>query len=133
MSKKSEQSESIPGVYKADELEAMIEMIDAGLWGTKNLSTALHVSQETIIQWKKRPEVQDAHRRAIKKFIRRRTDVEKILSEMEVDTPQEKQNIQITVIPILGGYSALPSNHSHPQDIIAEEADTGSERGDISK
>lgn len=89
MSKDSEQSESLPGIYKTNELEAMIEMIDAGIWGTKNLSTALHVSQETIIQWKKRTEVQEAHRKAIRKFAKRRTDVEKILSELDVETPQE--------------------------------------------
>lgn len=125
MSKYSEQSESSPGIYKTNELEAMIEMIDAGIWGTKNLSTALHVSQETIIQWKKRPEVQEAHRKAIRKFAKRRTDVEKILSELDVETPQEapKTLVQINYQPIFGGLAAngLPANVSNAQDIQPEK------------
>lgn len=125
MSKYSEQSESSPGIYKTNELEAMIEMIDAGIWGTKNLSTALHVSQETIIQWKKRPEVQETHRKAIKKFAKRRTDVEKILSELDVETPQEapKTLVQINYQPIFGGLAAngLPANVSNAQDLQPEK------------
>lgn len=84
-----------PQVYKQVEFNEMIELISSGLWGTTNLSKALHVDITTIVEWKKRPEVQEAHRQAIKKFLRRRTDVEKILSEMDVETPQEPSLTQI--------------------------------------
>lgn len=96
-----------PQVYKQEDLAIMIELVIAGVWSNKNLVTALHISEPTIIEWKKRPEVQDAHRKAILKFVKRRTDVEKILNELEFETPKEDPNtlVQINYQPIFGGKS----------------------------
>jgi hypothetical protein len=83
----------LPDVYKQVELSSMIELIGAGVWRSTNLAKALHIDLSTIAEWKKRPEVQDAHRRAILKFAKRRTDVEKILSELDFETPTEPQGL----------------------------------------
>lgn len=84
---KSDKSDNtLPDIVKKDEFELMLELITQGLWKGVNLAAALHVNQDTITAWKKRPEAKDAHRRAILKFVRRRTDVEKILKELEIET-----------------------------------------------
>lgn len=85
--------DSQPEVYKQAELEAMLQLIDAGVWRSTNLSKALHVDMGTIAIWKDRPEVQEAHKKAIIKFARRRTDVEKILNELDFETPAEPQSL----------------------------------------
>jgi hypothetical protein len=121
----SDKNPSIPSVYKKEELDLMIEMVDAGVWSNKNLVTSLHIDESTVIQWKKRPEVQEAHRKAILKWMKKRKDAEIALREMGLDTPQEapKTLVQINYQPIFGGKSAdaLPTNHSDTQDIRPEE------------
>ena len=84
---KSANSPQKPQVYKEEELEQMIELITNGVWRTTNLSNALHVDRKTIDVWKEFKEVKDAHRKAINKYSRKRTDTENVLKElgMEVD------------------------------------------------
>lgn len=105
-----------PRVYKEEDLALMIELIDGGLWSTTNLSNALHINRETIDIWKERKEVQEAHRKSILKWVKRRKDAEIALREMGVDTPQEapKTLIQVNYQPIFGGKSvdALPADNS---------------------
>jgi hypothetical protein len=93
--KNSANSTDLPQVYKEEELKLMIELIENGLWRTTNLSTALHVDRKTIDEWKQRPEVQGAHRKAILKFVRRRTDTENILKELDVEIQSDPQLTQI--------------------------------------
>lgn len=83
--KPSNQSAVEPKIYKEEEFNLMIELIENGLWRNVNLTKALHVAESTIIEWKKRPEAQNAHRKAILKFIKRRTDAEKILKELDME------------------------------------------------
>lgn len=122
---KSDNSGKLPGVYKQEDLSLMIELILSGLWRTVNLSKALHLDENTITAWKKRPEVQDAHRRAILKFLHKRQDAEKILGELDMETPAEqpKTLVQINYTPIFGGKSvdALSADNSDPQDIQPEK------------
>jgi hypothetical protein len=121
----SEQNSTNSVPYKKEELALMLELIEAGLWRTGNLSKALHVDEKTIVEWKKRPEVQETHRKTILKWVKKRKDSEIALRELEVDTPQEapKTLVQINYQPIFGGKSAdaLPTNHSDTQDIRPEE------------
>lgn len=72
-------------IIKEEEFNLMLELIENGLWRNVNLSRALHVVEETIIKWKKHPKVQEAHRRAILKYARKRTDVDKILKELDME------------------------------------------------
>jgi len=103
----SDKNVANPTVYKKEELTLMIELIEAGLWGSSNLANALHIDRSTVERWKETPEVQEAHRRAIMKFLRKRQDVEKILGELKVETPAEtpKTLIQVNYQPIFGGKS----------------------------
>lgn len=83
-----------PKIYKEEEFNMMLELIENGLWRNVNLSKALHVAEETIIEWKKRQEAQQAHRRAILRYLKKRTDAEKILKELEMDIVPD--TLQIT-------------------------------------
>lgn len=121
----SEDIPSYPPVRKVVELKAMIEMVESGLWQTGNLVKALHVNEDTIVEWKKRPEVQEAHRLAIMKWVKKRKDAEIALREMGMDTPQEapKTLIQVNYQPIFSGESlhALPASNSDQEDIQPEK------------
>lgn len=88
-------STELPQVYKEVDLALMIELILNGLWSTTNLATALHITRDTVIEWKKRPEVQEAHRKAILKFIKKRTDTENVLKELDVEIKTDPTLIQI--------------------------------------
>lgn len=90
----------LPRVNKEQELDLMIELIMNGVYKDTNLATALHVERHTIADWKKRPEVQDAHRKAILKYSKKRTDTEQILKELEMDIEVQPTN-QIQPAPIL--------------------------------
>jgi L-rhamnose isomerase len=83
-------------IYKQEDFDLMLEMIKSGIWKNVNLSRALHIDEDTIAKWKKHQDAIDAHRQAILKFIKRRTDVEKILKELEMevetDIPSLVQN-----------------------------------------
>lgn len=73
-------------IYKEEEYDTMIEMIKAGMWRNVNLVNALHVDEQTILKWKKRPEVIEAHKQTFIKFLKKREDVEKILKEIGMET-----------------------------------------------
>lgn len=90
-----------PKIYKEEEYNLMLEMIRNGLWKNVNLSKALHITEETIIEWKKRPEAIEAHRTAILKFVKRMDDPEKILRELGMDIEQDKALIEnkILILP----------------------------------
>ncbi len=75
----------LPEVYKEEDFKLMLELVQSGIWKNVNLSRALHIDEDTIAKWKKRKEATTAHRQAILKFVKRRTDVEKILKELEMD------------------------------------------------
>ena len=85
---KVEKQDSIPQVYKQTEFNMMLELIEKGIWKNVNLANALHVNVNTITDWKKQPQAEDAHRKAILKYADKRTDVESILRElgMELDS-----------------------------------------------
>lgn len=120
----SDNSDTQPQVYKQEELDLMFELIAAGVWRTTNLSKTLNVDMDTITAWKKRPEVIDARRKALLKFVKRRTDVEKILSELDFETPAEApRNLTLIYQPIFGGLAAngLPANVSNAQDLQPEK------------
>lgn len=87
---KSEKSDKLSQVYKKQEFTSMLELISKGIWKNVNLANALHVSVDTITDWKRSPEAEKAHREAILKFAGRRTDVENILKElgMEIDSTE---------------------------------------------
>jgi hypothetical protein len=91
---KSEEAEKLPRVIKELELKMMIEMVEAGLWTGTNLAKALHVDKDTIGEWKKRPEVIAAHKKAILKFCRKRTDTDKILKELGIEIEPDDLSIQ---------------------------------------
>ena len=103
----SELSAREPEILKTAEYELMLKLIDKGLWRTVNLARALHVDNDTVTAWKKTERVIKAHQDAILKFIGRRKDNEKILDELEVETPKEdpKTLVQINYTPIFGGKS----------------------------
>jgi len=88
--KSSNSSKIEPKIYKEEEFNLMLEMVRSGLWKNVNLVTALHIDEKTIIEWKKRPEVIEAHRSAILKFIKRVDDPEKLLRELGLDIEQDK-------------------------------------------
>jgi hypothetical protein len=125
MSDESELSVKEPEILKKAEYEMGLQFVDKGLWRTRNLAKALSVDEDTITAWKKTKRYQDSYAKAVMKFVARRKDVEVILREMDVDTPQEapKTLVQINYQPIFGGKSAdaLPTNHSDTQDIRPEE------------
>lgn len=77
----------------------MIELIESGIYSTKNLMTALHLCKDTIVRWKKRPEVQLAHRKAILKFSKKRKDPEGSLKELGIEAArvEEKSHIEVTI------------------------------------
>ena len=87
---KSEGSDSLSRVTLKREYKLMLELIDKGIWRTTNLANALHVSMDSVTAWKKTPEAEDAHRKAVLKFADRRVDVENILKElgMEIDSAE---------------------------------------------
>lgn len=87
---KAEKQENIHQVYKQAEFNMMLELIGKGIWKNVNLANALHVNVNTITDWKKLPEAEDAHRKAILKYADKRTDAESILKElgMELDSTE---------------------------------------------
>lgn len=91
---KSANSAELPQVYKENELKMMVELVENGLWSNVNLAKALGVNRDTITEWKKRPEVKKAYRKAILKYTSRRTDVDKILKELEIEIEPDDISIQ---------------------------------------
>jgi len=87
---KAEGSDTLSQVTLKREYALMLELIGKGIYRTTNLAKALHVSLDSITAWKKTPEAEDAHRKAILKFADKRVDVENILKElgMEIDTTE---------------------------------------------
>lgn len=87
---KSEKSDKLSQVYKKQEFLSMLELISKGIWKNVNLANALHVNVDTITDWKRTPEAEDAHRKAILKYADKRTDAESILRElgMELDSTE---------------------------------------------
>ena len=82
-----------PVIYKEVEFNTMIQLIEAGLWRNVNLAKALHVDDNTIRKWKDRREAIEAHQKAILKFVKRRTDAEKILQELEVEVASDPNTL----------------------------------------
>lgn len=81
--------EKLPQVYKEEELKMMIELVEAGLWKNSNLARILNVVDETIADWKKRPEVLTVYRKVVLQTARKRMDVEKRLRELAVESDPE--------------------------------------------
>ena len=88
----------VPQVYKETQLETMIQLIQRGIYSTTNLSTALHIDMSTIVEWKKRLEVKQAHTRSILKHAGNRTDVDGILKELGLETAQREEQSNVRVI-----------------------------------
>lgn len=97
-SKNPSNPSEIPQVYKKTELEVMLELIENGVYSTKNLATALHVDESTVTAWKKRPEVKEAHTKAILKYSGKRTDIDGILKELDLQTAQREEQSTVRVI-----------------------------------
>lgn len=74
------------GIYKTAEYELMLRLIEKGLWRTRNLARAVGVDEDTMTKWKRTKQAQKAYSEAVLKFIGRRKDVEKILSELDVES-----------------------------------------------
>jgi hypothetical protein len=114
-----------PEIQKEEEYSMMLKLIDRGLWRNVNLAKALHVDDETIAIWKKTKPVQKAYQAAVLKYLAKRKDEEKILAELEVDTPQEapKTLIQVNYQPIFSGESlnAIPASNGNAQDLQPEK------------
>src|SRR5690606_16300172 len=91
---KSVKSGKDPQVYKQNELDLMIELIKAGDWKSTNLSKILNLDMNTVADWKKREDVQEAYRLTVLKFVKRRQDPEKVLSELGFDSDPDAPLIQ---------------------------------------
>lgn len=93
----SEKSVTQPQVYKQNELKLFIELVEAGLWRNTNLAKALNIDVDTVADWKKRPEVQEAYRKTILKLVKVRPDIEKILKEMAIESDPDTMTLGLGV------------------------------------
>lgn len=100
MTKKSDNPSKIPRVYKELEYADFIDFIKQGLWrNNKLLAEICSVNEDTINEWKKRPEAIAARKLSLGDALRtfkNRGDIEKRLKEqgMEFDV----QPLQINII-----------------------------------
>lgn len=98
---KSVNSDKDPQVYKQNELELMIELVKAGMWKSTNLSKTLSLDMNTVAEWKKRKDVQEAYRETVLKYIKKRKDPEKILSELDIDSDPEVIDAHLSGLVII--------------------------------
>jgi len=87
-----EVSVKLPQVQKREEFELMCRFIRLGLWGNSNLSRVVGVEWETIKEWKKQPEAQQAYQHACDEVLKKRKkrgDVEKEMKELELDVSND--------------------------------------------
>lgn len=95
---KSASSANVPkDIVKKTEFELMLELVDAGLWRTNNLASALGVNKDTITDWKRRPEAIDMRRNTIKRYLKRRIDAEKVLKELDMETDVDEMKIGVQI------------------------------------
>lgn len=100
MKKTPHNSAELPRVYKEEEYGLMCQFIQKGLWSNSNLSRVVGVDRETISDWKKRPEAQQAYRQACEEVLkkrRRRGDVEKEMRELDLDVTNDILDINYKV------------------------------------
>lgn len=120
MSESPQNPSNRPQVYKEAEFTLMCEFIQAGLWRTTNLARVCNVSRETIDDWKKRPEAQEAYQKAAREIVNKRKkvgDPEKIMKEMALEVDVNQLDVTSGGKPLLGGLSvnAIPNNDSNTQ------------------
>jgi hypothetical protein len=106
-----------PEIYKEEDFDLMLKLIDRGIWKNCNLARALHLDEETVAKWKKHPQVIKAHTNSVLKFAGRRTDVENILKELDLEIETQPQTVidnrSITVINYAGTTKQLPDKREH--------------------
>lgn len=96
---KPDNPSKLPRVYKEVEYADFIDFIKQGLWkNNKLLAEICTVNEDTINEWKKRPDAIAARRLSLKDTLRSfkvKGDVEKRLKEQGMEFDNQSVNINI--------------------------------------
>lgn len=99
MANKSDNPSTTPRVYKELEYADFIDFIKQGLWrNNKLLAEICSVNEDTINEWKKRPDAIAARKLSLKdtlKTFKNRGDVEKRLKEQGMEFDNQTVNLNI--------------------------------------
>jgi hypothetical protein len=99
--KKSDNPTKVPRVYKEVEYADFINFISQGLWrNNKLLARICSVDEDTINEWKKRPDAIAARKESLQDSLRKWKRVGKVedqLKEQEMEFDPEKTEAKITI------------------------------------
>lgn len=99
--KKSDNPSTLPQVYKEVEYADFINFIKQGLWkNNKLLAEVCSVNEDTINEWKKRPDAIAARKLSLAdslKTFKNRGDVEKRLNEIGMQFDPDKVEAKLIV------------------------------------